>query len=355
MIFKFEVQEDIEYDAIRICKRDDEGSPSYVISKDDLPPDTRSFNDSYHREKNLYAYVLVKSGVVIFTSSFRSLEIEESKFVDLSKLFHEEELKICPIRDDTLAVIIHQDLNPNTWLETSRSWLARAKDDKFIINDKMLFPATQENLVNYADLSFKDIYILPTQLYDFFQYMSLQVEKAEMTYNKTIPKKFTIQELLMCIYAALGRFNSIQPQTRFNFMFGKTLNLEAVPTRDKHFIIRLAVIEALQALVQFWIDLDFSYSDGVDVEMAKKDAYQSFRSELNDWQDEAAEIKSAYLGRGTFIGQASGRFAAPHSSGGAIRPTLESAPWLVNIQTVDNARQGLFVRQQSPNFWMQFR
>lgn len=351
MIFRFIVRENVDFDRIEILKKQDGNSPAYVAGT--IKKDCREFNDEFHKDGNKYAYQLMNCEKILFTSPFRFIEVRQEKTICLSDLFHSEELKSINLPNNSLVAVVHQNGNANAWYLTTRSWLVRVNNNKFTISDDVFYPKAQAHLDDYEDIESGNLFFVPLQMFEFLSYMSMQIEKAEYNYPKSMPRNFSFDELIMCLEAATGRFNSIQPSTKFGFRFSTNFNDQSVPNRDKHMIVRLATIEAIQALIMFWINFEFQYSEGISLDVSKREAFQSYRSELNDVLEEIKILKSSYLGRPTFLGSKFG-FAAPFGARVDNSSLLITAPSLLFLRDVDGARNGLFERSLKPGEFLQY-
>lgn len=306
MVYRFRPPTDIEYSSIRIAKRT--GDVLREATDEDLPPDARSFADPFHKDGDLYAFRLVDAnGTVVHESEFSEASRRPDRTFRLEDLFHPEELAACPIPDGVLVAVVHQNMDPNGWWESTRTWLVRTSDGTITLSDDLFWPRGQEPF-DYSQAGEHDLYLMPTQMYSFLSYLSLKIEKPFYEYPEELPKGYSITELIEYLASALGRFNSEQPVTSLGFRFHKGLNPPNTPTSvpqdSRQIIVKLASIEAQEAMVVKWIELDVEYSDGgADVNLNKYDRYSSMLSDLKgDVIEEMARHKNRFLPKGFFLG-----------------------------------------------------
>lgn len=188
-------------------------------------------------------------------------------------------------------------------------------------------PVTTENLfsvkrnkpdINYDNLYDTNFHIVTIPEFECLRQLTLQLDMVHKRYPHKFEKKFTVEEMLVFIEAALIDVNITPPQTRFWWMFKPKPDYQTqvnqmaqtqfqqweVPTAFRTMIVMGALIHALIARGLLEIDVNFTYNDqGISLTYDNVTGYQSwYNALLTQYTEQKKITKMNYLPKGKGIG-----------------------------------------------------
>jgi len=206
------------------------------------------------------------------------------------------------------------------------------------INDSILFPRHVLSY-DYRGL-FWDNFVMITSFEEkVLEYLVQRIDLVRQRYPQTFKKKFTLEELLLCIEAAVADINLYPPATSFWFRFSSIREEDVnfnplsqtlyggIPWTWVDLVTKGALLNALVSQGILEVDINFEVSDGgVTIRYNNAEGIKGWWTALSEGYEKQKKLIKIWEFRPQAVGTLPFTAGLPHIISSLLGP-ISSAGW----------------------------